>query len=478
MFLLVGGDSEIGAATYRYLKDRNYDVAATTRRRDAISPERPFFDILEPADDWKLSRHADAACIFVSVGRLRDCDADPERSTLVNVKQMLCLIDKLTAEGTYVLVLSSNQVFNGETPLVPADSPTSPVSEYGRQKALAEGGIRERIAKGAPIGILRLSKVWSDASLIRGWIEMLRKGTPIHAFEDMVAAPVPVDLASAAIGALLQDKAAGIYQLTGPRDVSYAEIGRRLADELGFSTELVKSVSAYSADMPEGSTPRHTTLDSSELRDRYGITVPDVWQVLRSMLRLANRDPRLQAPNPGAKVVGLSDLKEVAEGVYYSPYPLPVVDATIIEFLKHVARTCSLRRARFCAHLSPEAEQHDMLIVVHRDSYVTPHRHLTKSETFVVLEGSADMILFDEGGAVEKVVRMGMPTSRLPFFYRMPPKQFHSLAIQSELLVFLENTKGPFSLDDREHASWAPAFNDTARGKAFIASAVQEARAD
>jgi len=174
-----------------------------------------------------------------------------------------------------------------------------------------------------------------------------------------------------------------------------------------------------------------------------------------------------------AKVVGLNDLKAVAEGVYYSPHPLPLVDSSIIAFLKDVARTCSLGRARFCAHPSPQADQHDMLIVTHRDSYVTPHRHITKSETFVVLEGSADLILFDGAGAVEKIVRMGAPTSGLPFFYRMPPRQFHSLAIQSEFLVFLENTKGPFSLDDREHASWAPTFDDDGNGKAYIAAALQ-----
>jgi hypothetical protein len=68
---------------------------------------------------------------------------------------------------------------------------------------------------------------------------------------------------------------------------------------------------------------------------------------------------------------------------------------------------------------------------------------------------------------------MGVPASGLPFFYRMPPGQFHSLAIESELLVFLENTKGPFSLDDREHASWAPGSNDAEKGKAFIASVLR-----
>lgn len=177
----------------------------------------------------------------------------------------------------------------------------------------------------------------------------------------------------------------------------------------------------------------------------------------------------------GAKVIAASDLIEVGEGIYYSPYPIPMLDRGLIEFLKQVATTCQLRRARFCAHSSPDAEQHDMLIASHRDTYVTPHRHLSKSETFVVLEGLADIILFNSDGAVQEIVKMGPPSCGKPFFYRMPPRQFHSLSIDTELLVFLENTKGPFNLDDRENASWAPDYNDTESGRAYIASILSKA---
>jgi len=102
-------------------------------------------------------------------------------------------------------------------------------------------------------------------------------GKPVKAFDDMTVAPVPIELATAAIGAFLQHRLPGAYQFTGPRDVSYAEIARHLAGMLGMSTGLVEPVSAYSAGMPKGSTPPHTTLDSSLLRDTFGIVVPDAW---------------------------------------------------------------------------------------------------------------------------------------------------------------------------------------------------------
>jgi cupin fold WbuC family metalloprotein len=173
-------------------------------------------------------------------------------------------------------------------------------------------------------------------------------------------------------------------------------------------------------------------------------------------------------------IIGQDDMREVGEGIYYSPRKLAVTSDVVIEFLKHAARTKSIRRARFCAHPAPNADQHDMLIVSHSDTYVTPHRHLSKSESFVILEGFAQVILFDETGGVQEVFRMGPLSTGLPFFYRMPAKQFHSLSIESELLVFVESTKGPFDLADREHGSWAPHPDDSITGRAYIASILRD----
>jgi cupin fold WbuC family metalloprotein len=179
---------------------------------------------------------------------------------------------------------------------------------------------------------------------------------------------------------------------------------------------------------------------------------------------------------PGAIVIGPTDLIEAKEGVYYSSSPLPMIDEGMIALLKQAARSVSRRRARFCAHPSADADQHDMLIVSHCETYVAPHRHLDKSETFVVLEGLVDVILFDQQGGLEKVIKMGPAFSGRPFFYRMPPGQFHSMFIETELLVFLESTKGPFRLEYRDHAMWAPDPDDWVNGRAFIESVLKKAR--
>lgn len=475
MKLLVGGDSELGAATLGYMKRQGRIALATTRRRNLASPERPYFDILDISDAWTAPEGVDAACIFVSIARLRDCAVDPVRSARINVDQTLRLIDKLTAQGVYTVFLSSNQVFDGKTAAVAAATLACPVSEYGRQKAATEAAILERIAKGAALAILRLSKVISpSAPLIAGWIDTLRQGRPIQAFNDMMLAPVPVGQVAAAIETLLENKPVGVFQLSGPRDVSYYEIGQYIAGTIGADPVLVQSLKAGSSGMPEGSTPDNTTLDSRFFEMQFGDAVPDAFRVIDDIIKLKSTQPMTQISD--AKTVSLDDLIEATEGVYYSKFPVPLVDGKLVDFLKGVAASSTLKRARFCAHPAPDSEQHDMLIATHSASYVAPHRHMSKSEAFTLLEGACEMILFDENGMVEDVVEMGPPGSGRPFFYRMPEKRFHSLRPLTDVLVFLENTKGPFNLDDREYALWAPDYRDAQGGTAYIATVLADWR--
>jgi dTDP-4-dehydrorhamnose reductase len=285
MFLLVGGDSEIGAATARAMNQRNIAGVATTRRGDEASAGRPFLDLTAPLDDWHPPEGTRAACVFVAIARLAACATDPAGSAHVNVAQTLALIDRLLALNIHVLFLSTNQVFDGSRPNLPPDAPHSPVSEYGRQKAQTEAALIARMNKGAPVAILRLAKVVSpDMALVRGWIDALKQGKPIRAFHDMTMAPAPTALVNDVILALMQNRVEGIFQFTGPCDVSYAETGRYLARRLQADPRLVEETSALDNGLPAGATPRNTTLDSSAIRERFGLQCPDAWPVIDTVM--------------------------------------------------------------------------------------------------------------------------------------------------------------------------------------------------
>jgi dTDP-4-dehydrorhamnose reductase len=143
----------------------------------------------------------------------------------------------------------------------------------------------QRMTDGAPLAILRLAKVISPRMLlIRDWTGTLKLGKPIRAFHDMVMAPVPATLVSSVILELMQDRSEGIFQFTGPRDVSYADTARHIAARLGADPKLVEEVGALDNGQPAGATPHNTTLDSSAVRERLAAQCPDAWPVIDTIL--------------------------------------------------------------------------------------------------------------------------------------------------------------------------------------------------
>ena len=137
--LIVGGDSEIATAAAAHLRASGYVVAATTRRPECVALDRPFLDLSRPVGDWPIPDGISAVCFCAAIARLNDCANNPEGSALINVTRTIGLADKLLARLIPVLFLSTDKVFDGTRAQVPAATPPCPASEYGRQKAAAEG---------------------------------------------------------------------------------------------------------------------------------------------------------------------------------------------------------------------------------------------------------------------------------------------------------------------------------------------------
>ena len=167
---------------------------------------------------------------------------------------------------------------------------------------------------------------------------------------------------------------------------------------------------------------------------------------------------------------------KINEEVLYATDNVVRIESSDIEELKQKARQNPRRRIRICVHKDLDDSIHEMLIVHEKSCYVHPHKHIGKTESFHIIEGTVDIILFDEGGQINEIIPMGDYASGRKFFYRLPPSRYHTLIIQSDVLVFHEITNGPFKLEDTVWASWAPLETDVdevSRYMELIASPIE-----
>lgn len=146
---------------------------------------------------------------------------------------------------------------------------------------------------------------------------------------------------------------------------------------------------------------------------------------------------------------------------------LDIGKADMLRLCEIAAETPRLR-SRFCSHGSAEESIQEMFIVHPKDAYVRPHRHLNKVESMLVLSGTVQYITFTDEGNVESSVKMGSYESGSTFYHSMRKPKFHSMIIESEWLVFLEITQGPFRKEDSEFAAWSPEDSKTEQVRAFL----------
>jgi len=154
--------------------------------------------------------------------------------------------------------------------------------------------------------------------------------------------------------------------------------------------------------------------------------------------------------------------------IFYNTEPVVEVSNDWYAKLKRHAFEADQKRARLCLHRSPEDALHEMIIVFHRDTIVRPHRHSCKSESYHIIFGELDILLFDENGHPTRLIRMGDLSSGGTLVYRMSEPYWHSVIVRSEYAAIHEVTNGPFRAEDSEFASWAP--EEPERLRAFLAN--------
>jgi cupin fold WbuC family metalloprotein len=170
-------------------------------------------------------------------------------------------------------------------------------------------------------------------------------------------------------------------------------------------------------------------------------------------------------------------LKQFNEEVLFADNKIVRVGRQEVDLLKERARGNQRHRMRLCAHRSLDDKVHEMFIAIQKGAYVRPHKHLDKSESFHIIEGSIDVIIFDESGSIAEIFRLGEHSSGVPFYHRISDPLYHTLLVRSDFVVFQETANGPFQRCDTVYAPWAPEEDDVAAATEYMRGLAHAAEA-
>jgi dTDP-4-dehydrorhamnose reductase len=283
--LIVGGNSLLGTAVAQLHRSQGDVVRVTTRRSGSEDEHLDLSDL----QNWRPACPYDVAYICAAATSLAACEADPSRTSAINVSGIVEICRRLTEQGIFSVVFSTNLVFDGEQPHVPADAPHAPRCEYGRQKSAMEHALR---AAGCQTAILRLTKVIGpDQQPFSTWAARLAQGLPVEAFADMDFAPVWLEDAAGACVALGRRGIAETAQLSGMEDISYRAAAVLIADAVGAEKSLVSPVGWRDRIPNRTQVPRYTSLASSETFRQFTFSARNV---IDRLLAVRNQSVRAE----------------------------------------------------------------------------------------------------------------------------------------------------------------------------------------
>jgi len=158
------------------------------------------------------------------------------------------------------------------------------------------------------------------------------------------------------------------------------------------------------------------------------------------------------------------NINKLSNEVFIAVDEIVKFDAEAISFLKERAKESSIGRSRICAHKKTDDLLHEMLIAISSDSYIRPHRHANKAESFHLIEGNADIVVFFDDGSINEIIKLGKEDN---FYYRLDSPYYHTLLINSPYLIIHEITNGPFDNSESDFAGFSP-FEGSKEAKKYI----------
>jgi dTDP-4-dehydrorhamnose reductase len=276
-FLITGATGQLGSYLVRELEQRGWDHVAWLGRSSVDLTDR---DRTAAAFQEARPRYVLHPAALASVA---DCYRQPARAQAIN-SEGTALLAELSAETDARLIYTSTDlVFDGSAAPYREDHPPSPLSIYGKSKAVAEGAV---LAVGGVV--VRISLLFGPAltgrpSFFDQQVAALRLASRLPLFADEWRTALSLAVAATALVDLAVSDFTGLLHLGGPERMSRLEMGQRLARFLGLSSDCLVAVRRTDGTAPEPR-PADVSLDSSKWRNLFpSVSWPEYEEALKRL---------------------------------------------------------------------------------------------------------------------------------------------------------------------------------------------------
>tara|TARA_B100001142_G_scaffold125797_1_gene127673 strand:+ start:282 stop:1169 length:888 start_codon:yes stop_codon:yes gene_type:complete len=213
------------------------------------------------------------------------CEEDPDTCNSVNVDGTNNILKTCEKYGSHLIFISTDFIFDGKNGSYSENSKPNPISIYGMSKWNAEKLIRTSTIDSSIVRTSLVMGYFEDlitSNIILWAREKLSKGQEISIVNDQIRTPTwSMDLAEGCF-LLIENRALGIYNISGSEKFRISELIMRVADHGNYNSNLIKEVKTKELGQI-APRPLISDLDISKARRNIGFNPHSFKDVLDSM---------------------------------------------------------------------------------------------------------------------------------------------------------------------------------------------------
>lgn len=148
---------------------------------------------------------------------------------------------------------------------------------------------------------------------------------------------------------------------------------------------------------------------------------------------------------------------------------IQLINTSLLDETSRKASETSRLRMNYNIHSCLNDPVNRMLNALEPGAYLRPHRHLSppKTESYIVLRGELDVLIFDDDGNLLQKQTLNPSTGN--YGIDIPAGVWHSMIVKQSKTVIYEVKEGPFTpVAAEDFAGWAAEPDNEEGVKAFF----------
>jgi dTDP-4-dehydrorhamnose reductase len=280
--LVTGVTGQLGCEVAARFRQQGHEVVAADRRSlDLLQPAQAAAMIRAQQPDWVINCAA-----YTQVDK---AESETEQAFTINRDTPAQLAQAVAGYGGHLLQMSTDFIFDGTQtrPYVEGDAP-NPLGVYGRSKLEGEQAVLAMLPDAV---IMRTAWVYGvhGHNFAKTMLRLATAGKPLRVVSDQRGSPTWTTDIVAAIVALVEQQAAGVFHFTAAGETSWHGFACAILEEAavaGFTirTKTVEAIATTGYPTP-ATRPAYSVLNTDKISACLPFTIPAWRDSLKNMLQ-------------------------------------------------------------------------------------------------------------------------------------------------------------------------------------------------